>query len=105
MSSQKRKSYKYLCNEREAILDEIDSWKRGCSTYSGKQRLGLWNNSTYLDELLYIKQAIEKEIIYCEIMERKKVYKKLYNQLPKDSILHIASFVDTNDTTIVYSLL
>ena len=91
------KSYKCLCDERESILDEVDNWKQGRSSYSCNQRMGLWNGSTYLEELLYIRQRIEKEMIPHEIVDRMKFYKKLENKIPEDAILHIASFGDVVD--------
>jgi len=57
------KSYQCLLNERESVLDEIYDWKHDKSSFYGSQRIGLWENSTYLDELLYILQNIEKDII------------------------------------------
>jgi hypothetical protein len=92
-----KKKYKDLYDEREAILDEIYDWKHGRYFYAGVHRLGLWNNSIYLDELLYIRKRIEKDIIPYEIMFRTEFYKKLMEKIPDDIILHIASFGDIID--------
>lgn len=54
-------AYNKLLEEREAILEEIERYKKG---YVFQKRMGLWNNSDYLSELLYIKQKIESEILH-----------------------------------------
>jgi hypothetical protein len=95
MSSVELKKYNSLLRERQSILDETKRWK--CGLTISNQRLGLWSSSTYLDELLYIRQSIDKEITECEIMFRVKFYKKLENKLPKDTIHHIASFGNNID--------
>lgn len=104
MSVKERKSYKNLCEQREAILDEAELWKKGLSSYSGKQRLGLWTTSTYLDELMYIRQSIEKDIMPYLIHFQTRFYKYLekYKNIPTDIILNIASFGDLIDQDAVY---
>lgn len=99
MLTAEKKKYNRLINERKGILEEAERWKRGLSNTS--QRLGLWGSSTYLDELLYIRMNIEKEITECEIIFRTQFYKSLENKLPEDVIHHIASFGDIVDTTAV----
>ena len=94
-----RKSYQSLIEEREAILDEVENWKHNKSNC---QNIGLWNNSTYLDELLYIKQIIEKEMIQHEIVFRMKFFVKLGDKLPKELIYHITSFGDIVDKSAAY---
>jgi hypothetical protein len=84
------KSYKILLQERDAILYEAEDWKKGNSSYHNNIRIGLWSTSTYLDELLYIRLIIEKEIKQVEIDTQMKVYKK-YN-IPKELIKLISSF-------------
>lgn len=81
--SSKRKTYKRLCQEREALLDEAESWKQGNLLYSRKQRMGLWKGSRYLDELLYIRQRVEKDMIPQEIVYRMKLYIHLMNKIPE----------------------
>lgn len=96
MLNKERKTYKRLCDELLAVQDEILECKQG-NTYDCKQRVGLWKDSTYLDELLYICTNIEKDIIPHEIVLRMKFYKELNNKLPMDTITHIASFGDLID--------
>lgn len=67
MRKYNEQKYIKLSDEREAVIDEINNWKQGCSYFYGNQKMGLWNNSTYLDELLYILIKIEKEIITYQI--------------------------------------
>jgi hypothetical protein len=97
MFSTKRKTYKRLCDERESILDEIEAWK--ISGFTGTLITGLWCSSTYLDELLYIRVSIEKEMIPHQIIMRMKFYQKLETKtgLPDDIILCIALFGDLID--------
>jgi hypothetical protein len=101
-----RKTYKRLCEELEAVIDEIELHKRGESSYSEKQRIGLWNDSVYLSELFYIKQCIEKDIIPHLIVSQTQFYKALEKQknIPEDIVLHIASFGDIIDTSAEYYL-
>jgi hypothetical protein len=58
-----KKTYNLLLKEHKAVIYESELWKQNLSSYSGKQKMGLWNNSNYLDELLYIRQSIEKDMI------------------------------------------
>lgn len=100
MSEEDQKTYTRLCNEKEAILDEIERWKEG--TIFKNQRMGLWNNSTYFDELWYIHREIEKELTALKIVMRMKVYKHLSKNLPNDVILHITSFGEDVDEAAEY---
>lgn len=92
-----QKKYNRLLQERQSILEEAKKWK--CGLIHTEQRLGLWSSSTYLDELLYIRQNIEKEITECEILFRIEFYKNLGDKLPEDTIHHIASFGDMVDNS------
>lgn len=95
MITTEQKKYKRLHMERQGLLDEAERWKRGLLVPN--KRLGLWACSTYIDELLYIRQGIEKEITECEIIFRLQFYKNLWNKLPEDIIHQIASFGDIID--------
>jgi hypothetical protein len=103
-SNSERKTYKYLCEEYNAVIDEVDSWKQSLSINSDRQKMGLWNNSTYLDELLYIRQSIEKEMIPHQIVLRMKFYKGLEyaKNIPTDITKYIASFGDLIDNSALY---
>ena len=65
MSTKEEKKYNQLLMERQGLLDEAERWKRGLLVPN--KRLGLWTCSTYIDELLYVRQGIEKEITQYEI--------------------------------------
>jgi hypothetical protein len=93
-----RKTYKSLCDEHESILEEIEAWR--ISGFTGN-RMGLWSSSTYLDELLYIRKNIEKDMIPHQIVMRMKFYKRLMYKtgLPTDIVLYIASFGDFIDVS------
>ena len=65
MSTKEEKKYNQLLMERQGLLDEAERWKRGLLVPN--KRLGLWACSTYIDELLYVRQGIEKEITQYEI--------------------------------------
>jgi hypothetical protein len=95
----KRKSYKVLIEERESILDEVYTYKHGNSFH---YRMGLWDKSTYLDELMYMRQIIEKEIELHEILFKMKLYNKLEEKIPLDIIFEISSFGDNIDMSAVY---
>jgi hypothetical protein len=97
----KRKSYINLCKERDAVMDEINNWKENITVC---KRIGLWNDSTYLDELLYIKSCIEKEMIPYEVVFRMKFYENMYKTIPEDIVLHIASFGDLIDQSAHFFL-
>jgi hypothetical protein len=85
------KSYKRLCEEREAVLCEAEDWKKGNSSYYDNIRIRLWGNSTYLDELLYIRLIIEKEMREHESISQMKVYNKF--KIPRDISSLISSFI------------
>jgi hypothetical protein len=93
------KTYNRLREEHKAVLDETKLWKQ---CMSGNQRMGLWNKSTYLDDLLYIRQRIEKEMIPYEIVFKMGLYRQLQKRIPNELILHIASFGDYIDSSAVY---
>ena len=104
LEAKQRNTYKRLCDEREAILDEVEVSKQGRSPYHMNQRMGLWNGSTYLDELMYIRMSIEKEMIPHEIIFRMGFYQKLNIKIPMEIILHIASFGDLIDKSAFHFL-
>lgn len=87
-----RKTYKQLCDERDAILDEQEKYKKGY-TY-GRIGLGL---GSYYDELYYILKCVEHEMIPYEIVYRMKLYQKFNNKIPLEIIMHIASYGDCID--------
>ena len=89
-----RKTYKQLHQEREAVLDEVEAYKQG-TVY--QKRMGLWKNSDYLSELLYIRNQIETEMIPHYIVEMMKLYKRLLIRLPIEIIVHITSFGTIED--------
>lgn len=89
MSMTSRKTYKQLCEEREAVLHEAEKYKQGL-VY--QERIGLWTKSDYLSELLYIRQKIESEIVPHYIVEIMKLHKRLLTRLPMELITLIASF-------------
>jgi len=97
MSTKEEKKYNQLLMERQGLLDEAERWKRGLLVPN--KRLGLWACSTYIDELLYVRQGIEKEITQYEITFRVHFYKNIRNILPEDTIYHIVSFGDIIDKT------
>lgn len=82
-----RKSYKRLQKEHEGILEETLYYKQGLLE---NRRMGLWNNSTYLDELYYIRLQVEKDMIPHQIVHQMKIYQQF--NIPIELILHISSF-------------
>ena len=68
------KTYETLLNELDGILDEVEEYKK---TFSSN-KIGLWKNSTYIDELLYIYQCIQKEMmVYNPNIKIIKTFKSL----------------------------
>ena len=84
-----RKTYKQLWEEREAVIDEENAYKQG---HVYQKRMGLWTDSDYLSELLYIQQRIESEMVPHYIVEIMKLHKRLLFRLPIELVKHISSF-------------
>lgn len=91
------KSYKKLKDELASIIEETERYKQS-NDFGTCKKMGLWNNSTYLDELLYIKTTIEHEIIPYEIVSTMKFHQWLLKSLPIELVKHIASFGTMEDT-------
>jgi hypothetical protein len=98
MSLTSRKTYTQLYEEREAVFDEADAYKQR-TVY--QKRMGLWKNSDYLSELLYIRMRIETEMIPHYIVETMKLHKRLLILLPMEIVIHIASFGTIEDQTAI----
>ncbi len=92
-----RKTYKTLCSEHEAIIDEVEDWKQGRKSDHEIRIMKLWSGSNYLDELFYIRMRIVKEMIPHEIVFRMKLYKSLNNNIHIDIINNIVSFLGLID--------
>jgi hypothetical protein len=104
MSVNKHKNtYDDLCKEYIAVVEETKLYKNNLSTRLGKRMMNIWDNSTYLDELLYIKKLIKKEMTQHLIVYKMKIYKYLeYSNIPKDIITNISYFGNTVDTQALY---
>ena len=91
-----KKTYKILCEERESVLDEREKYIRGMCT-NRKMGLFISEKYSYFDELSYIINLIDYDIIHYKILYKIQLYKKLIEKIPIELLYNISVFGDKID--------